>query len=619
MPGTINKENQEANFTPINVVQLLDGKHKFVIPSFQRGYRWQKRQVEDLLNDLKNFVRSEDTQKSYFLQPLVVKKMPVGKYEVLDGQQRLTTLLLILKRTLDYLRINDAKKFRENLYEISYQSRPELDFDNPDRDDNIDSFHLYNAKQTIDNWFSELDDSNDDSSADKIADALFKNDNSKLVKFIWYCVDDGKEDVDSIQIFNRLNRGKIKLTSSELIKALLILDSNSQLNKDKVSLEWDLMEKKFQDDNFWYFISNNPDNVQTRLDLLFDFVTRKDAKVNPDDDYSYRKFQNLYDYIHINHDDSQLDQLWKNLEVRDFESAWKRVKQTYDVLIHWYEDKRYYHYIGFLVYCDDTPLAIYNYIEANKEGDNWNDDDTISLLKKRITSKFEIDKDFDFIDGLDYETTNQSVLRKVLLLFNIETYQQKDYIRFPFDAFKKEHWDIEHVDSQTDHGMQKIEDKINWLDLASKSLQMEKDSDAKALYDDCIQMGKKFTEAQEDKGNEFDSLYKRVVIYYTREDSNAIDYDAITKNSIDNLTLLDSGTNRSYGNAPYPYKRFCIIKRDKEGKFVPLCTKNIFLKYYSDIDKPDQQTLAIRWHSEDKRQYLAAIHEKLDQYFKTEN
>ena len=48
-----------------------------------------------------------------------------------------------------------------------------------------------------------------------------------------------------------------------------------------------------------------------------------------------------------------------------------------------------------------------------------------------------------------------------------------------------------------------------------------------------------------------------------------------------NLTLLDFKTNRSYGNALFPTKRRIIIEKDTAGKFVPICTKNVFLKYFA--------------------------------------
>lgn len=85
---------------------------KFFIPSYQRGYRWTEQQVNDLLNDINEFnpeiVKSSGEESWYCLQPLVVRKMEEHDkrllseeekkdwYEVIDGQQRLTTIYILL-------------------------------------------------------------------------------------------------------------------------------------------------------------------------------------------------------------------------------------------------------------------------------------------------------------------------------------------------------------------------------------------------------------------------------------------------------------------------------------------------------------------------------------------
>jgi hypothetical protein bacD2_00658 len=73
-------------------------------------------------------------------------------------------------------------------------------------------------------------------------------------------------------------------------------------------------------------------------------------------------------------------------------------------------------------------------------------------------------------------------------------------------------------------------------------------------------------------------------------------------NNLSNLTLLDSGTNRSYKNIIFPLKRARIIEEDKKGTFIPLCTKNVFLKYYT----PNATQLSI-WSKEDREKYLESI------------
>lgn len=82
---------------------------KFIIEAYQRGYRWSKDEIEHLLNDIDEV---PDGQK-YCLQPIVVKDNN-GIYELIDGQQRLTTLYLIMKYLSNYIDIS---------YSIEYVTR----------------------------------------------------------------------------------------------------------------------------------------------------------------------------------------------------------------------------------------------------------------------------------------------------------------------------------------------------------------------------------------------------------------------------------------------------------------------------------------------------------------
>ena len=126
-------------------------------------------------------------------------------------------------------------------------------------------------------------------------------------------------------------------------------------------------------------------------------------------------------------------------------------------------------------------------------------------------------------------------------------------------------WDIEHISSAIDNPLEKFEDKKTWLENALQDvpdLNGELKADIKA-----------FSESKNSDG--FENLYLNVQ-EYTREDK----IDEVLKNSIGNLTLLDAGTNRGYGNALFASKRRIIIEKDKRGVFIPLCTKNVFLKYF---------------------------------------
>jgi hypothetical protein len=94
---------------------------RFSIPSYQRGYRWESRQVEALLNDLAAFQlssRQANPNKFYCLQPVVVRRRPENDWELVDGQQRLTTIFLIMGALRDI-----AAMLNRGCYEISYDIR----------------------------------------------------------------------------------------------------------------------------------------------------------------------------------------------------------------------------------------------------------------------------------------------------------------------------------------------------------------------------------------------------------------------------------------------------------------------------------------------------------------
>ena len=100
-----------SSFEPKLVSELQDGTYKFRIPSYQRGYRWSDQEVSDLLDDLCTFVNTVE-KGVYFLQPLVVRPLN-GEWEVLDGQQRLTTMLLVLNRFIKRMPEEDREEYVE--------------------------------------------------------------------------------------------------------------------------------------------------------------------------------------------------------------------------------------------------------------------------------------------------------------------------------------------------------------------------------------------------------------------------------------------------------------------------------------------------------------------------
>lgn len=622
----------DKNFAPLPIADLLDGKHHFVIPSFQRGYRWEEKQVTDLLEDIKQFANDDNVKSdSYFLQPVVVKACKYNgmeAYEVLDGQQRLTTMLLLLKRLMKRLGEDEREMYQDSLYDIVYTNRPQLDFDNPQAAENIDSYYLSEAKMIIDDWFKEQ--TKNKQNLNNFTGALLY-DQKRQVKIIWYAIEEDSEDLVSINIFNRLNKGKISLTSSELIKALFIMDYDLRANEDKLpaeqlSMEWNEMERKFQDDNFWYFISDDNRGTQTRIDVLFDFVTCRDEE--KDTDYSYREFQKLYDFCRDqerNNTNEQFVSDWSD-DIKNMQDAWKQVRKTFDRLVAWYEDNLYYHYVGYLVAIGFTPLQIFNHLETEKRNRKltepeyeWTVEDTMLSLRKKMMDRFKQDNRYikkDTIDEFEYKS---EYVPRVLLLFNVECCRRGQNVRFAFDKYKKENWDVEHVDSQNDATLQEYDDRMRWMKNVNFILNMEHTDRAKELANECQNLIVEFTKRSKVNVDRYRAFYQTINKFYSAEsgeNDSEVDLTTKKKDYLSNLTLLDSATNREYKDAPFAYKRYCIVKNDRLGdRFIPLCTRNLFLKYYTDSNNESSYLDTMRWNSSDREGYMNAMHEAVDPIF----
>ena len=616
----------DKNFAPMPIAILLDGKHHFVIPSFQRGYRWEEKQVLDLLEDIKQFA-NDDTPNSdsYFLQPIVVKATTYnGEYmwEVLDGQQRLTTMLLVLKELLrGYMTPKDINKYSPLLYNITYTNRPQLDFGAPNAADNIDSYYLSTAYSVIAKWCESNEDFTD------IIRCLFYQSAKRQVKIIWYAIDEDSTDLLSINIFNRLNKGKISLTSSELIKALFIMDyelssENKVLAAEQLSMEWNEMERKFQGDNFWYFISDDNVGAQTRIDILFDFVTqRPDVS---DTDYSYREFQKLYDFCREQERNKTHDTFvgeWAK-DMSNMQDAWKQVRKTYDRLVAWYEDNLYYHYVGYLVAIGFTPLQIYNHLEREKSINTvheWTVEDTKNSLRRMMMEKFKEGTKYLSKDEIDNFEYGSEYVTRILLLFNIESCRKGHNVRFAFDNYKKENWDVEHVDSQNDATLQEYDDRMRWLEQVKFILELEGTERSNELAMICNNHISTFKTNGKVNVETYRDFYVTINKYYSREGNEKeedVDLTNKRKDYLSNLTLLDSSTNREYKDAPFAYKRYYLIEKDKEGKcFIPVCTRNLFLKYFSNSNSNASYLDSMRWNSSDRIDYMNAMHSVVDPIF----
>lgn len=523
----------------------------FFIPSYQRGYRWTVREVIDLLNDISNFTPKEletGDKTWYCLQPVVVKKQE-SVFEVIDGQQRLTTIYLILH----YLNQGYVEERRRKLFDLDYETREgSADFlktklSNKCIDDsNIDYFFISEAYQTISKWFYEQG---------QVPNFDISSFESKILhhtKVIWY------ESVgdDSIAIFTRINSGKIPLTNGELIKALFLNSSNfSKIDPEKIKLrqleiasEWDKIEYSLQDESFWWFINEKENKLSTRIEFIFDLMSNKTDK--DDEHFTFRYFNDKF----------------VKKTTKEINANWLDVKKYFQILEEWFSERELYHKVGFLIV---NGIKIKELLKLNE---NKSKNEFLKELNAQITAKVPID-----IDELEYGNDTWKI-RNILLLHNIQSMlnNENETNRFPFDRYKKEKWDVEHITAVADK-LSTEKHQEDWLKDTLKFVPKEKIKPEWINYDK-------------------DSFLK------TAKEISDVFTDGIDINDISNLTLLDSATNRSYKNAVFPLKRSTIIEREKTGTFIPLCTKNVFMKFYNK----DVSQMSI-WGKEDREAYLNDI------------
>lgn len=631
-------ESSEPIEMPVS--ELLTGNYQFSIPSYQRGYRWESteaggedeqeaKQVDDLLNDLTYFVTSNPHKKAnYYLQPLMVKPrlLADGSYEwdVLDGQQRLTTMLLVLKCLKE--RLYGGQQF--GLYELKYANRKQLDFnritfdrdsadyDFPMANENLDSYYVRKAKDRIERWYdNEL--SNNPSLSDKFKEMLFYPDETRGVnsspalraKFIWYNVQalqpgapqlNGNRQHD-IEVFNRLNRGKISLTDSELIKALFLLCikvapayGSSLLTPETLVRKWDDMGKKFQNEEFWNMIAPKGADYSNRLDLLFDFI--KDCSGNGKGSayrFYYKKMHGLFTSPDIN----------------KVEELWTEVKQYFDTLCKWHENVHKHNFIGYLIENGEELANIYSSPD----------------LETKIRKGLGLEN-VDEIDTLRYyDNEGYKKIRKVLLLFNVLTCDKFGQ-KFPFNLYRDNTFDVEHVNSQTDNPIEKIDEKIAWVkQQAIPCLWIDRnETDTNGILTsgarearDLITEGVQFLRDvklnnNRDTGSKFKGYRTAVEYYYASGNRNTGMFE---KDAIGNLALLNSSINREYKNALFPQKLRTLKRSDQEGVYIPLCTKYMFLKYYSNPQANVSAFSMMRWRQEDQDEYTEAIKESIRKIF----
>jgi hypothetical protein len=557
----------------------------YYIAPYQRGYKWASLHPNDpvclLMKDLLDAAKNASGE--YYLQFITTKvstRNNAKVLEVIDGQQRLTTLTIILS-VLEYS-LESINPISNGL--LSYEVRPKvIEFFN--------NFIYNNINQIIGkSWKGFLDEHPDYNEQDifylfnavnKISSDISEHlsDKESKLKFKKYLLDNVKLILNNIErnisceeIFSNLNDNKVELTSSELIKGL-ILTNTARERKDqerKVSYreilelravmgrQWDELAHwaNKTDVKAFYF----PNSVSVLDDMLM-ILGMLDNYKKPLERESKNDL--------FNHFQSQIKK-----GVKTTSNYFEEFRQLKLILNEWFNDTEIYNCLGYLLFKKgNKKILTKDYISLLKSSKS----DIIQKLKLDIIQSLPAN-----VDELEYGSDNEDI-HNVLLALSVFA----DGNRFNFTSFngKVDTWSLEHIFPQTP------EELINPLTTKDikliESLGGEKLISFENARDLLLDLGDEF-----ESEVSYESLVKKLKLDSCdlTNDEKKVLFKLIQSdnlNSIGNMALLTKSDNSSNRNGMFDRKRFNIVKRISNGSFVPKHTYDVFSKLISKDMTPE--------------------------------
>lgn len=603
----------------IPISKLVDSGITFHIPSYQRGYRWGRNEIIRLLEDILNFDKSKDGD-FYCLQPVVVRYDDKKcHWRLIDGQQRLTTIFLILSTW-------DKAPFTI-LYERDQEKSP------------VEQFYLKKAISAINEWGD-----NHSPLKHTITQRI-----KEICRIIWYKLPNYDSEIKSLikehDFFLHLNSGKIALTDAELVKACLLHKlrtkdvSSSVFDQQQLrrASQWDLMERRLREKDFWRFIAGRKDIPSSALDYLLEILYYKFDQSESD----YNSRQNpIFSWIES-----------KECKLNDINELWNELWSTFHRLEGWYNDPVIYNLIGVLSTRKSrpeiTPKRIVKALKEWEKKDNtraqfitwlWDEvrsglisDEDISkvrqLIQKNKTEyshviESESSDQIPSYHNFNYKNTKDKVF-DFLLLLNIVLINPKNTGRkFPFIEFnsKKNVWNIEHISPNNPKNNQKLLEALKALrdntvcsdksedneDAVSSNIWLTLPQKIRDDFNTVITILEKIDTSDGNEARDFpanpDEDQSRDIRIVDAFKENYIPISDKEVMTLGNLTLLTERPNKGISNNFFFNKRTLLAKYQAEGCFIPPLTLNVFTKWYTaDYDQP------LFWRKRNRLEYLLAL------------
>ncbi len=542
-----NAENQDGCLTQ-------HGAFKYLIPSYQRGYKWASNddgKVTILLNDLKKAFDLK--KKEYYLQYITVKETKdqtdLSVLELIDGQQRLTTLSILIAVVNSILTEEDLEDFAND--KLNYEVRGNF-FQ--------DAIHSNLKNYLADGWVEQEDFSQDKhyiiSAARRINEYVNGIENKKSffnfiaddVKIIVNVVDKG----DSERVFSNLNSNKVSLTEAELIKGILLTKVSRGEDKRKrfreiteermkLGMLWDEMARWCNSPEVRNFYFDNKNDGMTEL-MKFALYYKY-----PDNSYDEKKDPKDYPLFNC------------YLDLPSHQEAYQAIVDSYRILKDLYEDTEAYNLLGYLMSVKKAPFK--SCVEMVKQKDSILTLYIQSMLTKKELKVWLLKQIKGIIPKENVEDLwygeNDDDIHRVLLALSV--FEPKDNqisrTRFDFYSFKNFEWTLEHIFPQSPEGKGHILTDEEKEELKTMVAEID-DADLKEKV--------------------FASLENKI----RTDDEKESLKNALGKvvNTIGNMCLLTRGDNASNGCVFFKEKRKNINNLIANGSFVPKHTFEVFSK-----------------------------------------
>ena len=539
---------------------LINSKWHYLIPEYQRGYRWRPEEVELLIDDISGYA----DEKEYFLNVLILQKNNEDEtsYDIVDGQQRLTTLSILEK----YCGVKS-----DSISDLLEKGRRESD-----------KYFIERAKAKAE----EIIGKNIEPFKRKLGEC----------RFFVYEIDGSEED--ATKVFERINTGKIPLSSAELLKADLVSAVMDRISQKIKASRWQQIEKLLQNDDFYFFICPNRGIRRyqaTRMDYALELYFARDNNDNCQYKEKYEK-NPIFLYKEIKEKKEAFD-------FDDFE------RFVFDFLyMYCYLNITVRNYIGYRLYKKDPDDEFHVFKDLHLSMEKSKD---LQSSAKELL----LDKQIETLA----KGTDDRIIYNLLFLSMVIRYTKE---KLPFDfvryASTEKGWDIEHI-----HARNQEEYSCDMVELLFDNAKKYQFFEDKKDLSEFIETNLSFYKSgkSEEDMNKFENGItsevfpeKNGLAYLANLINAAVKKDKqfiknssgyyITElpqieekkwiDSIGNLVLLPASINRSFGNWPYPLK--CEVIKDaceKQYEYIPFCVE----------EKYDRQC-RVEWNIESRNEYI---------------